>query len=186
MTRTRVLGELDEFRLEFLQDLGDAVDVLLHLLVIALIGLGDQLVDLAFGDLVEDTIALADRQQDGVEHCIGAFDDLAIRAREGGDIAAFFELTLARVLGQLDEFGLEFLQHQRDTVDVPLHLLVIALVGLGDQLVDLALGDLVENAIALADRQQNGVEHFVQATQQLHILAAEGSDIGALRQLPAF
>ena len=81
-----------KFRLEFLQHRRDAVDVLLHLLMIALIGLGDQFVDLALGDLVEDAVALADRQQDGVEHFVGALDDLAIRAGERADIAALFEL----------------------------------------------------------------------------------------------
>ena len=60
---------------------------------------------------------------------------------------------------------------------------MIALVGLGDQLVDLALGDLVEDAVALADRQQDGVEHLVEASQKLRVFAAKGGDVCALAQL---
>ena len=57
--------------------------------MIALIGLRDQLIDLAVRDLVEDAIALADRQQNGVEHFVDAFDHVAIGALERGGIAAF-------------------------------------------------------------------------------------------------
>ena len=65
-----------------LQNDANAVDVLLHLLVVALVGLGDQLIDLAVGDLVEDTIALADGQKNGVQHLVDAFDDLGVGALE--------------------------------------------------------------------------------------------------------
>ena len=51
------------------------------------------------------------------------------------------------------------MQHHAHVVDGLLHLFVIAFVGLGDQLVDLAVGDLRQDAVAFADGQQNGIQH---------------------------
>ena len=63
-------------------------------------------------------------------------------ALEAAGLAALFQLSLLAVIDQLGQFGLEALQDERDVVDVLLHLLVVAVVGLGDQLIDLAGGDL--------------------------------------------
>jgi hypothetical protein len=71
-------------------------------------------------------------------------------------------------------------------VDRQLHLLVIALVGLRDQLVDLAVRDLGQNAIALADGQQNRVQHGVDAANNLGVGALELLRLAALGELPFF
>ena len=50
---------------------------------------------------------------------------------------------------------------------------MIALVGLGDQLVDLAVGNLGQNAVAFADGQQNRIQHGVHAANDFGICALE-------------
>jgi len=62
--------------------------------VVALVGLGDQFVHLAACDLTQDAIALADRQQDGVEHLVDALDHVGIAAFEARRLAALLELAL--------------------------------------------------------------------------------------------
>ena len=153
--------------------------------MVAAVGLADQLVDFAVRDLIEHAVALADRDQDGVEHLVDALDDLAVRALERRGVAALIELALAAELGQLAQFRLELLQHQRDPVDVLLHLLVVAAIGLHDQLIYLAVRDLVEHAVAFADRQQRGVEQLVDRRQQGFGVARSGLDVGARRQQAA-
>ncbi len=166
-----VVDQLTHFRLEFLQDQRDVIDVLLHLLVIALVGLGDQFVDLSMRNLVEDAIAFADRQKNGVEHLIDAFEDLAIGALEGTHVAALFQHAFVAVFDQLAHFRMEFLQNERDAIDILLHLFMIALVGLGDQFVDLSVRDLIENTIAFTDRQENRVEQLVDIDQNFFVVA---------------
>ena len=186
LVQLSLAAEFRQFRqlgLELLQHQGDAVDVLLHPFVVALVGLGDELVDPAVGDLVEDAIALADRQQDGVQHFVDALDHLAVGALERRRVAALLQLPLPAEFRQLGQLGFELLQHQGDAVDVLLHPFVVALVGLGDQLVDAAVSDLVEDAIALADRQQDGVQHFVDALDHVAISALECRGVAALLQL---
>jgi hypothetical protein len=51
-----------------LQHHGHVVDRLLHLFVVAVVGLRDQLVDLAGADLCQNTVAFTDRQQDGIQY----------------------------------------------------------------------------------------------------------------------
>ena len=152
--------------------------------MVALIGLGDQLVDLAVGDLVQDAVALADGDQDGVEHLVDALDDLAIGALERRRVAALFQLALAAELGQLGQLGLEPLQDDGDAVHVLLHLLMVALVGLGDQLVDLAMGDLVEDAVAFANGQERRVQHLVDRRKQCLGILRSGRNVGADSERP--
>ena len=101
-----------------------------------------------------------------------------VGAFERRRIAALLQLPTAAELGQLAQFGLEFLQDQRDAVDVLLHPLVVALIGLGDQFVDLAVSNLVEDAVALPDRQQRGVEKFVNRGQQGPRARRRGGNVG--------
>ena len=105
------LGQPGQLLLQALQDDGDVVDGLLHLFVVALVGLGDQFVDLAVGDLRQDAVAFADRQQDGVQHGVHAAHDLGIGALELLGLAAFGELAFLRGLGQPHQFLLQALQH---------------------------------------------------------------------------
>ena len=151
----------------------DAIDGFLHALVVALAIDLDPLPEIAAADEPQHTVAFADRHQDGVQHLVDALDDLAVGALERRHIAALVQLPLVAELGQLGHFGLELLQDDGDAVDVLLHLLMVALVGLGDHFVDLAVGDLVENAVAFADRQEDGVEHLVDALDDLAVGALE-------------
>ena len=57
---------------------------------------------------------------------------------------------------------------------------MIALVGVRDQLVDLAVGDLGKNAVPLADGQQNRIQHLVDALQHLAMGALKLVDLAAL------
>ncbi len=107
--------------------------------MVALVGLRNQFVDLAVGDLREDAVAFANRQQDGVEHGVDAAYDLRIGALELFRLAAVGELAFFRGVGQARHFLLQALHHDGDIVDRLLHLLVVAFIGLGDQLVDLAI-----------------------------------------------
>ncbi len=151
--------------------------------MIALVGLGDQFVDLAVGDLRQNAVAFADGQQNRVQHGVHAAHDLGIRALELLRLAALGELPFLRGVGQARQFLLQALQHDGDVVDRLLHLFVIALVGLGDQLVDLAVGDLGQNAVAFADGQQDRVQHGVDAAHDLGIRALELFRLAALGEL---
>ncbi len=61
---------------------------------------------------------------------------------------------------------------------------MVALVGLGDQFVDLAHRDLRQNAVAFSDRQQDGIEHGVHALHHLAIDAFKLFQSGPLAQAP--
>ena len=163
---------------------GDPVDCLLHLLVIALVGLRDQFVDLAGGNLRENAVALADGKQDRVQHGVHAVNDLGVCPLELLWLAALGELAFLRGLGQAGHFLLQSLHHQRDVVHRQLHLLVVALVGLHNQLVDLAGGYLRQHPVALADGKQNRVQHGVDALDHLAIDSAELGLLAPLRQPP--
>ena len=178
------VGQPRQFLLQALQHDGHVVDGLLHLFVIALVGLGDQLVDLAVGDLRQDAVAFADGQQNRVQHGVDAAHDLGIRALELFRLAALGELPFLGGFGQPHQFLLQALQHDGDIVDRLLHLFVIALVGLGDQFVDFAVRDLRQDAVAFADGQQNRVQHGVDAAHDLGISALELLRLAALGELP--
>ena len=62
--------------------------------MVALVGLGDQFVDLAFGDLRQNAVAFADRQQDGVQHFIHTLDQFAVRAIEQGGAPSLGQASL--------------------------------------------------------------------------------------------
>ena len=94
------------------------------------------------------------------------------------------KLSFFRGVGQPHQFFLQALQHDGHVVDGLLHLFVIALVGLGDQFVDLAVGDLRQDAIAFANRQQNRVQHGVDALHHLAMDAFKLFRPGALAQPP--
>ena len=91
----------------------DVVDRQLHLFVIALVGLGDQFVDLAVGDLRQDAVAFADRQQNRIQHGVDAAHDLGVGALELFRLAAFGELSFPGSLGQAHHFLLQTLHHDR-------------------------------------------------------------------------
>ena len=79
--------------------------------MIALVGLGDQFVDLAVGDLGQDAVAFADGQQDRIQHLVDALHHFAMDALKLVGLAALVETALARRLHQAQDL----LRH-------PLHL----------------------------------------------------------------
>ena len=177
------LDQARQFLLQTLQHDGHVVDRLLHLLVVALVGLGNQLVDLAVRNLRQNAVAFADGQQNRVEHGVHAAHDLGIRALELLRLAAIGELAVLRCLDQPRHLLLQALQNDGHVVDGHFHLFVVALVGLGDQLVDLAVGDLRQNAVAFADGQQNRVQHGVDAAHNLRVRALELFRLAAVGEL---
>ena len=90
--------------MQFLHDLAHVVDRDFHLLVIALVGLGDQLVDLAVGDLRQNAVAFADGQQDRVQHGVHAANNFGKRALELLGLAAVGKLSFLRSLDQPRQF----------------------------------------------------------------------------------
>ena len=104
----------------------------------------------------------------------------AVRALKLFRLAAIGELAFFRSLGQARHFLLQALHYDRHIVDRLFHLFVVALVGLGNQLVDLAVGDLRQDAIAFANRQQNRVQHFVDALHDFAMDPIELLDPAAL------
>ena len=141
-------------------DVVDAVvEIILDGIEIAVVGIADLAGDDAARDLVDVIGGDVERRNHGVQHGIDAADNVGIRAAELVGLAALGELSFLRSMGQTRQFFLQVLQNGADVVDRLLHLLVIALIGVCDQLVDLAAGDLRENPVAFADRQQNRVQH---------------------------
>ena len=88
-------------------------------------------------------------------------------------------------IGEPRHFLLQALEYDGHVVDGELHLLVVALVGLRDQLVDLAVGDLRQDAVAFADGQKNRIEHLVDPLNHLTIGAVESCGAASFGQ-PAF
>jgi hypothetical protein len=75
--------------------------------VVALVGLRDQLVDLAARNLGQDAVAFADGQQDRVQHGVDAAHDLGVGALELLRLAAVGELAFLRGLDQPRQFLLQ-------------------------------------------------------------------------------
>src|SRR5579872_605971 len=146
-----------------------AVDRILHPLVVTLALDGDLFAQIAPTDLPKDAIAFTDGHQDGVEHLVDTVDDLAENSLKAIGFAAFFQLSLLAVVDQLGEFGLKTLHDECNIIDVLLHLLMVALVGLGNQFVDPSGSDLAEDAVALADWQQDRIEHLVNALDDVGV-----------------
>ena len=113
--------------------------------------MGNQLVDLAVRNLAKNAVAFGDGQQDRVQHGVDAAHNLGIGALELFRLAAIAELAFLGGVGQTHQLLLQTLQYQRHIVDGLLHLFVIALVGVGNKLVDLAVRNLGKNAVAFAD-----------------------------------
>ena len=68
--------------------------------MVALVGLGDQFVDLAIRNLRQDAIAFADGQQDRIQHFVDALHDFAIHTLELIQPASLGEPPLARRVHQ--------------------------------------------------------------------------------------
>ena len=79
------------------------VDGLLHLFVIAFVGLRDQFVDLAAGDLRQNAVAFADRQQNRIQHLVDALHHFAMDALKLVGLAALVETALAGCLHQAQD-----------------------------------------------------------------------------------
>ena len=141
--------------------------------MVAFVRLGDELIDFAVRDLGQNAIALADGQQNRIQHGVDAAHDLCVCALELLRFAAIRKLSFFGGFDQPRQLLLQSLGHNGHVVDRDLHLLVVAFVGLGDELVDLTVRDLSQNAIALADGQQNRVQHFVDALNDLAMKIVE-------------
>ena len=79
--------------------------------MIAFVGLRNQLVDLAGGNLRENAVAFPDGQQNRVQHGVDAADNFGIRALELFRLAAIGKLAFLRGFGQPFQFFLQRLQH---------------------------------------------------------------------------
>ena len=152
--------------------------------MVAPVGLGDQFVDLAGGDPRKDAVAFADGKEDRVEHLVDATHHLGIGPLELLRLPALGQLPFGGREGQPLEFLLQPLQGRGHGVDGLFHIFVVATVGLGDQLVDLAGGNLREDAVAFANGKQDRVEHLVDATHHRGIGALELLRLATLGQLP--
>ncbi len=92
-----------------------------------------------------------------------AADDLCVCALKLFRLATFRELSFFGRIGQTAQFLLQILQNTAHVVDGLLHLFVVAFVSVGNQLVDFAARNLGEDTIAFPDRQQDRVQHGVDA-----------------------
>ena len=115
---------------------------------------------------------------------IDALEDVGITALEPGGLTALLQLALVAEVDQFRQFSLKALQYQGDVVDVLFHFLVIAVIGRGDQFIDLAAGHLIKDAVALADRQKDSVKQYVDVAEDFLEVAGGQSRIGAIGQTP--
>ena len=168
--------------MQALRDNSHVIDRDLHLFVVALVGLRDQLIDLAIGDLCQNPVALADGKQNRIQHGVDAAHNLRISTLELFRLAAIRKLSLTRGFDQSSELLLESLHHQRNIIDRDLHLFVVALIVLCDQLIDLATRNLGQHPIAFADGQQDGVEHLVDTLNHLALYAVKQRGLAAFRE----
>ena len=127
-----------------------------------------------------------ERRNHGIEDGIDAAHDVGVGALELILVAAFGQLSFLRRFGQAGQFLLQRLEDHGHVVDGLLHLFVVALVGLGDQLVDLAVGNLGQDAVAFADGQQDGIQHGVHAAHDVGIGALKLVGLAALGELSVF
>ena len=117
-----------------------------HLLVVALVGLRDQLIDFAGGNLRQDAVALADGQQDGIEHLVDALDHGAVHPCKLARPAALREVALFRGIHEAqdllrDQHGLvlgclrpavRVLRNLMSIRCLPVHLMAVTLPALAD------------------------------------------------------
>jgi hypothetical protein len=101
---------------------GHVVDRDLHLFVVALVGLRDQFVDLAAGDLRQNAVAFADGQQNGVQHLVDALNHLAVRAVEQGRLAALGELAFLRSIHQAHDLVKTSIESSSANCGLPVRL----------------------------------------------------------------
>ena len=180
----RGIGQAHQFLLQVLHNGAHIVYGLLHLFVIALIGVCDQLVDLTVRNLGENAVTFADGQQNRIQHGVDAAYDVGVGAAELVGLAALGELPVLRGLGEAHQLLLEALHDRAHSVDRLFHLFVIALIGLGDELVDLAVGDLGQDAVTLGDGQQDRIQHLVDALHHLPMSTLELVDFATLVETP--
>ena len=169
--------------LQALQHCGDVVHGLLHLLVVALVGLRDQFVDLAVGDLGQNAVAFADGQQDGIQHLVDALDDLAVVALVLGGVGAGGQFAFRRRLDQHAGLGHQRVDGVDAVVQVVLDLVEVAVVGVGDLGRDVALGDAVHVLGGDVQRADHRVQRLVDALDDLAVVALVLGGIGAGGQL---
>ena len=156
---------------------------LLHFFVVALVGFGDQFVDLAVGDLGQNAVAFADRQQDGVEHLVHALENPAVIALVLARVGACGEFAICRCLDQ--QSGLV---HQRlDVIDagveVVLDFVEVAVVAVGDLGRDVALGDTVHVLGRYVQRTNHRVQRGIDALHNLAVVALVLAGFGACPEL---
>ena len=161
----------------------ERVEVVLDGVEVAVIGVRNRRRNIALADMVHILCGHVQRPDNRLENRVHAAHNLRIRALELVRFAALGKLSFLGCSGQAPKFLLQALQHDCHIVDRLLHLLVVALVGLRDQLIDLAGGDLRENAVAFRDRKQDRIQHGVHAQNDLGVCALELLRLAALAEL---
>ena len=153
---------------------GDAgIQVVLDLIEIAVVGVGNLGWDVALRDAVHVFGRNVQRLNHVVQRQVEAFDHLAEGALVFGRIGTGGQFAIRRRLHQQVDIIRHVLQRRSHVIHGLFHLLVVAAVRLRDQFVDLACADLRQDAVALADWQQDRIEHRVHALDQLAVVAFE-------------
>jgi len=124
--------------------------------MVALVSLDYQLIDLPSGNLRENTVAFADRDEDGVQHIIDTANDLGIRACKLFRLASLGQLSLLGGFGETLQFLLQTLLHFDDPNQTLGHRVVFRTnIDLDRQV---ALGDGLGRRRLLVDRVDGQIE----------------------------
>ena len=148
-----------------------------------MVGVRDLRRNVTLADVIHILGGDVERGDDGVEDSVHPADDFGIRAVELIMLPSLSQLARICSVGQSGQFLLQTLENAGDIVDRLFHFFVIALIGVGNYFIDLAVRDLSQDAIAFADGKQDGIQHGVYAAHNLRVRALELLGLPAVGEL---
>ena len=136
--RKVAVGNLFGGRRDVVHGHDERIQVVLDQVEVAMVGIGDLRRDVPLRNLLHIPGGEVQRRDDRVENGVHSAHDIGIRSLHYIRVPALGELPFLCGTGNVHQHLFHNLKHLCDLIDRLLHLFVIALVGLGNQLVDLA------------------------------------------------
>ena len=158
------------------------VEVVLEDVEVTVVGVGDLVRDIALGNAVDVTGGHVQWPDHGVQGVIDAFDDGLEIALMLGRISARRQLAIDGSFGQHSGIGNQQINGINTGVEVVLEDVEIAVIGIGDLVRDVALGDAVHVVCGDVQRIYYGIERVVDANHDFLEIALVLAGIGACGQ----
>jgi hypothetical protein len=180
MTTVRFPFAIFRSRGYFVHGRDKCVQIILNEIEVPVVGVRDLRRNVTLADALDVSRSEIERGDYGVENRTHSAHNVGIGSSELVVLAPLSQLSGVRGLRQTSQLLLQVLHDDGDIVDGLLHLFVVALVGLSDQFVDFAVGNLSQDAIAFADGQKDGVQHGIHAANDFGVGALELLGLAAI------